>query len=221
MNDSTRLHQLLDKLEPDMKADVLGIVQASGFSEQDPIFSLLLATSTLQVLVLKAPQELKQSYEYCHGQVLSQLRDYEKAAARGIEKQLSVSVNELIHKANMKSQEPTLMAFGFMGVMTLAVFAAGFLSGSHWGSGQQRLLRAEGKLTLPEQQSLDWATSKEGKYAQDLMRSNDALQDGSCEMQVKGSRVTLQYGNSIAESGFCLTWVKPPKERKFKTKPRG
>jgi hypothetical protein len=221
MKDSTPLNQLLETLDPQTKADVLAIVQASGFSEQDPLFSLLLATSTLQVLVLKAPNDIKQSYEYCHGQVLSQLGDYEKAAARGIEKQLSESVNQLIRKTNMKSQEPTLIAFGFMAVMTLSVFVVGFLSSSSWANGQQRLLRSEGKLTLPEQQALDWATSEEGIYAKDLMRWNDSLQDGSCEMQVKGSRVTLTYGNSIAESGFCLTWVKPPNERKFKTKPRG
>jgi hypothetical protein len=59
MTDSTRLHQLLEKLDPAMRAEVLGIVRASGFSEQDPIFSLLLATSTRQVLVLKAPQDIK------------------------------------------------------------------------------------------------------------------------------------------------------------------
>ena len=174
MKDSTRLHQLLDKLEPDIKADVLGIVQASGFSEQDPLFSLLLATSTLQVLVLKAPQDIKQSYEYCHGQVLSQLKDYEKAAARGIEKQLSASVNNLIRKANLKTKEPALIAFALMGAMTLAVFAVGFLSGQQWGDGQRSLLRAKGQLTQPEQQALEWAISNEGKYAQDLMRWNDS-----------------------------------------------
>jgi hypothetical protein len=53
MNDSTRLHQLLEKLDPEMRVEVMGLVKAFGFSEQDPLFSLLLATSTLQVLVLK------------------------------------------------------------------------------------------------------------------------------------------------------------------------
>jgi len=219
MKDSTRLHQLLDKLEPDIKADVLGIVQASGFSEQDPLFSLLLATSTLQVLVLKAPQDIKQSYEYCHGQVLSQLKDYEKAAARGIEKQLSASVNDLIHKANLKTKEPALMAFALMGAMTLAVFAVGFLSGQQWGDGQRSLLRAQGQLTQPELKALEWAISDEGKYAQDLMRWNDSLRDGSCQLQVKGLGITLQYGRAIAQSGFCFAWVKPPNQREFKTKP--
>jgi hypothetical protein len=219
MNDSTRLHQLLETLDPDMRADVLGIVQASGFSEQDPIFSLLLATSTLQVLVLKAPQELKQSYEYCHGQVLSQLRDYEKAAARGIEKQLSASVNELIRKANLKTQEPTLMAFVLMGAMTIAIFAVGFISGHQWGLGQRSLLRGQGQLSPPEQKALDWAMSDEGQYAQNLMRWNDALRDGSCQLQVKDLGITLQYGRAVAHSGFCFAWVKPPDQREFKTKP--
>jgi hypothetical protein len=82
--------------------------------------------------------------------VLSQLKDYEKAAARGIEKQLSASVNELIHKANLKTKEPALMAFALMGAMTLAVFAVGFLSGQQWGDGQRSLLRAKGQLTQPE-----------------------------------------------------------------------
>jgi hypothetical protein len=65
MNDSTRLQQLIEKLDPEARVEVMGLVNASGFSEQDPLFSLLLATSTLQVLVLKAPHEIKQSYEYC------------------------------------------------------------------------------------------------------------------------------------------------------------
>jgi hypothetical protein len=219
MNDSTRLHQLLEALDPAMRADVLDIVQASGVSEQDPIFSLLLATSTLQVLILKAPQELKQSYEYCHGQVLSQLRDYEKAAARGIESQISVSVNEVIRKANLKIKEPTLIAFALIGVITLAIFAVGFGAGYQLGEGQQTRLRSQGQLTLDEQRALDWAISEDGQYAQSLMRWNDDLRDGSCQVQVQDLGITLQYGRAIAHSGFCFAWVKPPDQREFKTKP--
>jgi hypothetical protein len=219
MNDSTRLQQLIEKLDPEARAEVMGLVNASGFSEQDPLFSLLLATSTLQVLVLKAPHEIKQSYEYCHGQVLAQLRDYEKAAARGIEKQLSASVNDLIRQANFKAQEPTAWAFVLMAVMTLVIFAVGFRSGQQWEGGQRSLLRAQGQLTPTEQKALDWATSQEGKYAQSLMRWNDSLQDGSCQVQVKDLGITLQYGRAIARSGFCFAWVKPPDQREFKTKP--
>jgi hypothetical protein len=219
MNDSSRLHQLLATLDPAMRSNVLDIVHASGVSEQDPIFSLLLATSTLQVLILKAPQELKQSYEYCHGQVLSQLRDYEKAAARGIEIQISASVNEVIRKANLKTKEPTLIAFVLIGVITLAIFTVGFMSGYQLGDGQQTRLRSQGQLTPSEQRSLDWAISEEGQYAQNLMRWNDALRDGSCQVQVKDLGITLQYGRAIAHSGFCFAWVKPPEQREFKTKP--
>jgi hypothetical protein len=218
MKDSTRLNQLLDKLAPDVKAEVLEIVKASGFSEQDPIFSLLLATSTLQVLVLQAPQAIRQSYEHCHGEILSQLKDYEKAAARGIQNHLSASVKDLIRQANLKTKEPTWKAIAIISAATLTVFAVGCLSGVTWASRQHAIAREQGKLTPPEQQALDWAMSEEGQYAQNLMRWNDSLQDGSCQVQVKNLGITLQYGKAIARSGFCFAWVKPPNERAFKTK---
>jgi hypothetical protein len=212
------MNQLLEKLDPAMQAEVLGIVKASGFSEQDPIFALLLATSTLQVLVLQAPQALRQSYEHCHGQVLSQLKDYEKTAAQGIQNHLSASVKDLIRQANLKTKEPTWKAIVIISAATLAVFAVGCLAGWAWEGRQQAIARSQGKLTLAEEQALDWAMSEEGQYAQNLIHWNDSLQDGSCQVQVKNLGVTLQYGKAIARSGFCFAWVKPPSKRVFQTK---
>ena len=72
-------------------------------------------------------------------------------------------------------------------------------------------------LTQEQAEALRWATSGEGKFAQNLMRWNlDSLSNLECKKDVKRLGVTLEVAGRPATSGFCTIWVEPVEKRKFK-----
>jgi hypothetical protein len=209
------LQQLLNQLEPDVQSKVLQVVKATGLSETDPIFLILIATSTIQVLIEEAPGHLRQTYEVCHQQVMTDLKGYEKAASRGIEARLADAVQEIIRKAKASQKEPQWKVFFSAGAMTLLVLFAGVFAGTQWEKQGQAIARQQGNLTIEEAQALDWALSPQGQYAQQLLLWNDSIQGGECQAQVKKLGIRLRYGGLTANNGFCFLWVVPPEKREF------
>jgi hypothetical protein len=214
----TLLEQVLKDQEPAVRAEILAIAKASKLADNDPIFSLMLAIGAVQVLVLRAPNDLKQTYNNCHMQVLNELREYEQAAARGVEQQISKAAHELINKARASVTEPTWRTFLLVGCMTLSIFGTGWWTGKTMGEEYRAAARSQGQLTPLEQNALDWATSDEGEYAQKLLRWNDSLIGGTCQSEVKDIGIRMQYGSAIARDGFCFVWVVPPEQRNLKQK---
>jgi hypothetical protein len=239
------LQELLSQHEPDVQAKILEITRRTGINQNDPIFLLLLGTSTIQVLLKTAPKELKQTYEYCHQQVIGHLDQYEKAACRGIEAQVAAMAERLLKKvgeaeeeANPKTSEPTAKASqseGFFSQLKqnwapllvgsgtmLIVLAAGIFSGIGWEKHAQEQIGLDpaGKrqLTKPEAEALIWATSPDGQYAKQLMGWNDSLRGGQCQKLVEGLGIEMRYGTQKAKRGYCFVWVVPPEQRGLSTK---
>ena len=69
------------------------------------------------------------------------------------------------------------------------------------------------KLTYDQVSALNWAMSKEGKYARQIMKWNEGYLGGNCEEDVQQLGVTLTYGTQKRDNGFCVVWVRPPNQR--------
>jgi hypothetical protein len=211
----TLLQQLLKNHDPDVQARVLQVVKTMGIAESDPIFLLLIATATVQVFVKDAPDQLKATYAACHQQVMVDLHDYEKAAAKGVEMRLADAVQDVIRQAKASEKEPGWKVFGLFGVITLLVMLVGVLAGRGMSEAERVSFRQQGNLTLEEAHALDWALSPEGQYARQLLLWNDSLMGGECQAQVSRLNVRLRYGSLTARHGFCFLWVVPPEKREF------
>lgn len=216
---TTILEELLGRVDDATEAQIRRIVSAFGIDENDALFLLLLSNSSVQVLLEQAPNHFRHTFDYAQQQVLDAIEQYEQAARRGIERQLSEAVNALIQKAGARKAQVTLKSLIGAGAIALGLLGMGIFGG--WGYGQWRqaqVTMAPGEprpLTLAEAEALDWAMSAEGQYARQILEWNEALLGGECQQQVQELGVTIQIGTRQAKSGFCWLWTQPPSEREF------
>lgn len=86
-----------------------------------------------------------------------------------------------------------------------------------WGWQFWKAEKPPTTLSHKEAALLEWAKSKEGQQAKNLLAWNSRLLENlNCAEEIKQLGVTLQVGHRKAEYGFCVLWVVPPSERKFK-----
>jgi hypothetical protein len=210
------MQQLLEQHDADVQARILQIVNHLNLDENDPVFLLMLSISTVQALVEVAPNELKQTYQYCHQQLLSDLDKYEKAASRGVEAKIAQMAEEIVRKAGASKSLVTLKSVVLAALASSLVLGLGILSGAALSERKYQADPAGRRLLTTEQiDALEWAMSKPGRYARQFLHWNDSVLNGECRAQVKGLNVTLQYGSRIAIDGFCFVWVVSPEKRRF------
>lgn len=213
------LQQLLGKVDSDAEAKILRIVNAYGLKQDDPLFLLLLANSSVQVLLEQAPGQLQQTMEFANQKVLDNIEQYEKAARRGVEREVAEAATEAIEKAGASKAHVTAKSLVSAGAIALGFLFAGAFFGlgfSQWKQATTELDPSGSvQLTLDQAEALKWATSNEGQYARQLMSWNEDLLGGECQGQVDDLGITIQMGTQQAESGFCLVWTQPPNEREF------
>ena len=214
------LEEIVNKQgEPEAKAVIRSLAQATGLSENDPLFLLLIGLSPVGITLEKSPNIIKQTFLQCHNQLKRELQDYEKMATQGIEHEIATSVRALLHKTEASKAQVTLKSLVGAGAIALALVSLGLLGG--FGISQKQVaaqrLDPSGaiQLTLEEASAMDWAMSPEGQYAKTLLSWNEDLLAGQCPSQVSELGVTIQVGNRKAESGFCLVWTEPPEKRKY------
>ena len=214
------LEEIVNKQgEPEAKAVIRSLAQATGLSENDPLFLLLIGLSPVGITLEKSPNIIKQTFLQCHNQLKRELQDYEKMATQGIEHEIATSVRALLHKTETSKAQVTLKSLVGAGAIALALVSVGLLGG--FGISQKQVaaqrLDPSGavQLTLEEANAMDWAMSSDGQYAKTLLSWNEDLLAGQCPSQVSELGVTIQVGNRKAESGFCLVWTEPPEKRKY------
>ncbi|MEM9505801.1 MAG: DUF6753 family protein [Cyanobacteria bacterium P01_E01_bin.43] len=216
---TTILEELLGQVDEKTEAQIRRIVSAFGIDENDALFLLLLSNSSVQVLLEQAPNSFRQTFEHAHQRVLDSIEQYEQAARRGVERQVSESVKELIQKAGAAKAQVTIKSLIGAGAIAIGLISFGVFGGwgySQWRQSQIKMAPgAPRQLTLNEAEALDWATSSEGQYARQILEWNEDLLGGDCQQQVKDLGVTIQMGTRKAKSGFCLLWTQPPSEREF------
>lgn len=216
---SSQLDSLLAGEDPEFVAKVLQIVRETGLRPNDPLFMILASTSILRVLLEDAPQQLKATYDYCNQDMLNNLSAYEAAAAKGTEKRIATAVDQLVEKTQISKARltaQTALPVGLMFVITLALGVLGGLSFVRWQDNQvAQDPTGRRQLTLEEANALNWALSKEGKLAKNIMDWNENLANRGCERDIKELGITYRLGNKQAVSGFCTVWVAPASDRKF------
>lgn len=215
----SKLDSLLEGQEPDFAARVLRIVRETGLRPNDPLFTILISTSTLKLLLQDAPKQLKATFEYLQQEMFSSLSAYEAAAAKGTEKRIATAVDKLIEKTQVSKARLTMQTALPVGLMFLATLGLGVLGGmafSRW-QGNQLAQDPHGprQLTLEEANALDWAMSNEGQLAKKIMDWNDNLVNRGCEKEIEELGITYRLGNKQAVSGFCTIWVAPSGDRRF------
>lgn len=72
------------------------------------------------------------------------------------------------------------------------------------------------QMSEAQSEQAAWANSREGQFAQSLMRwNNHKLSNLQCLKEVKRLNVTLSMDGRPATTGFCAVWVVPPEKREF------
>ena len=214
------LEEIVNKQgEPEAKAVIRSLAQATGLSENDPLFLLLIGLSPVGITLEKSPNIIKQTFLQCHNQLKRELQDYEKMATQGIEHEIATSVRKLLEKTEISKAQVTLKSLVGAGAIALALVSLGLLGG--FGISQRQIaaqrLDPSGavQLTLEEASAMTWAMSPDGQYAKTLLSWNEDLLAGQCQQQVNELGVTIQVGTQKAKSGFCLVWTEPPEKRKY------
>lgn len=214
------LEEIVNKQgEPEAKAVIRALAQATGLSENDPLFLLLIGLSPIGITLDKSPNIIKQTFLQCHNQLKRELQDYEKMATQSIEHEVSKSVSALLHKTEVTKSRVTLDSFLSAGLIALCLVVAGLLGG--FGISQKQVAKQRldpsgaVQLTLEEANAMDWAMSPDGQYAKTLLSWNEDLLAGQCQQQVSELGITIRVGNRKAKGGFCLVWTEPPEKRKY------
>ncbi len=202
----------------EFKNKVYQIIKQTGIRETDPVFPLLVSTSSLKVLLEKAPKEYKSAGDYVTEQLMERLETYKSAASKGIEKNISDSVSSLVDGAmeKAKGSKSKMTFFSLVGAGTIICTSLGLGLVGGWGYSQYQISKQQQmSLTNEQIEALKWATSDQGEFARDMLRWNEDVIDGSCQEKVSQLGVTLNYLGKQAVSGYCFLWVVPSGDRKF------
>lgn len=215
------------------KNKVYQIVIQTGIDIDDPMFLVLAATGRLETLLEESPKELSALFDQWSELIHSQLDDYskslehyERAAVKGQQKAIARSVSDLIRKTAFEKFVFSINALSLAlgSVIILSALGLGGLLGSQYAKYQAAQTKyAAGipqQLTVDEVLARQWAQSKDGKFAKQLMTWNADLlslagNQRACQVQAKELQVTLQMGDRMAQSGFCTLWVSPVDKRQF------
>ncbi|WP_013325713.1 DUF6753 family protein [Gloeothece verrucosa] len=207
------LVQVLDDKDTIFRAKVLNLVVKHGLNANDPLFLVLIAVGSLQVMLEEAPAALELTIE--------DMRKHQQKtsvdAVASTQKLIAASVKELIGKTEaLQLKRPSKVLIPGLALFA-AVFGFGFISGIGATVSVNQLASSGVKIaTLDEAITLAWAQSKDGKFARQLYEWNKAyLDSGRCMAEMDKLGVKLSLGGSQIKSGFCALWVVPPGQRKY------
>lgn len=215
-NTSSALDRALEGQSDSFKRKVLEIVQKSELSSDDPIFLMLIATGRLEVMLEEAPEALNRLFKNWNTEMT---RAFELVDHALIERQKLAIANAAGDLIRTAEREEARRFFGSLmpaGAVLLSMLGVGFVMGvtvpPYLGGGYMPNM----KITAEQAETLQWAESKEGKFAQNLMRWNRGYLDNrECEKDVKRLNVKLLLNGRPVKEGFCTIWIIPPEQRKY------
>jgi hypothetical protein len=223
----------LDEQDEAFKNKIYEIVIQTGIDIDDPAFLMMIASGRLEKLLEDSPKELSALFDQWSDLVHTRLDEYqrglehyEQAAVKGQQKAIARAVSDLIRKTAIEKflHSFNAVSIGLGAIVILVAIGVGGLLGSSWATWRQSTIEyAPGEpkpLTLEEADTLQWAMSEEGKFAQQLVEWNQDLlgRHGSsrvCEQEATQLGVTLEMNGKKAQSGFCTLWVEPLNRRRF------
>ncbi|ACK74012.1 hypothetical protein PCC7424_5438 (plasmid) [Gloeothece citriformis PCC 7424] len=207
------LVQVLDDKDVIFRAKVLNLVVKHGLNGNDPLFLVLIAVGSLQVMLEEAPAALEITIE-------EMKKSSYKASLEAIaqtQKLVAASVRELIGKTEaIQMKRPSKVLIPGLALFT-AVFSLGAISGICATVSFNQLASSGHKIATKEEAvALAWAQSKEGKSAKNIYEWNKAyLDSGKCIADMDKLGIKLTLGGTQVKSGFCALWVVPPNQRQY------
>ncbi|AFZ28521.1 hypothetical protein Cylst_6284 (plasmid) [Cylindrospermum stagnale PCC 7417] len=182
------------------KQKVLDVVRRSGINPKDPLFLVLSSLGKFEVLMEDIPGKLDTVVEGWTTEIDDKL---DKASSVAIVQQKSAiakAASTLLNKIEQKKSKSVFSPLIATTLVLSGVFGVGMLVGNMipiWrGGGLTEAVR----LTFTEQETLNWAKSKDGEFARQIMNWNnfDLSVCRSKQHQLKGR---------------CMIWIVHNDER--------
>lgn len=211
----------LEGQSEEYRRKVLELAFKGKIEPTDPIFLILLATGRLEVLIRESPkpEDFELAFSRWVAKINKTLATYERVAVEKQERQIASAVNSLVRQTELTkvaTSARSLVAAAGILFTTLGVGALMGWMGLLWSQGGFAPLEAV-HLTQEQAEALRWATSAEGKFARNLMKWNSGqLIDKSCTKDVALEGSSVIFNGRRSTYGFCLVWIEPPENRKFK-----
>ena len=216
------LDELLEGKPEEFKLKVARMIARNGIDETDPLFVLLVATGQLQALLEETPEDLDRLFKNWTREINHQFSLAEHAIVERQKAAIAEAAGDLIRTAQNQDVRrfwtPLVQGIGAM----LAVLGLGLSLGYAFHAAltppPPTVVYADKqtKLTQEQFETLNWAMSKEGQFARNLMKWNFGYLDNlSCLQDMERLNLKLYLGNRPASSGFCTIWVVAPSQRKY------
>ncbi len=215
---TTLLGELLENKDEEFIAKLMTMVFKLGVNPNDPIFVILGALGNLEFIIEQAPAALQQQFaEWRDDMSKLQAQEHKKAIAN-YKKDINTVVAGLLNETEKRSSRSMRSLIPASAIL-LGTFCLGMFTGitvppwvqGQLGGGYSDVSYSD--LTNEQRADLNWAMSKEGRYARKIMEWNKGYLGGNCEQDVQELGVKLTYGTQERSNGFCVVWVKPPSQR--------
>ncbi|MBD2694248.1 DUF6753 family protein [Anabaena catenula] len=182
------------------KQKVLDVVRRSGINPKDPLFLVLSSLGKFEVLMEDIPGKLNTVVEGWTTEIDDKL---DKASSVAIVQQKSAiakAVSTLLSKAEQKKSRSVFNPLIATGLVLSGVFGVVMLTGNIIFLWRGRSLTEPVRLTLEEQEILNWAKSKDGEFARQIMKWNDF-------------DLSVCRAKKAQLKGRCMIWVVNNDER--------
>jgi hypothetical protein len=155
------------------KQKVLDVVRRSGINPKDPLFLVLSSLGKFEVLMEDIPGKLNTVVEGWTTEIDDKL---DKASSVAIVQQKSAiakAASTLLSKTEQKKSRSVFSPLIATALVLSGVFGVVMLAGNIFFIWKGRGLTEPVRLTREEQETLNWAKSKDGEFARQIMKWND------------------------------------------------
>ena len=182
------------------KQKVLDVVRRSGINPKDPLFLVLSSLGKFEVLMEDIPGKLNTVVEGWTIEIDDKL---DKASSVAIVQQKSAiakAASTLLSKTEQKKARSVFSPLIATALVLSGVFGVVMLAGNIFFIWKGRGLTEAVHLTGEEQETLNWAKSKDGEFARQIMKWNDF-------------DLSVCRAKKAQLKGRCMIWVVNNDER--------
>lgn len=182
------------------KQKVLDVVRRSGINPKDPLFLVLSSLGKFEVLMEDIPGKLNTVVEGWTTEIDDKL---DKASSVAIVQQKSAiakAASTLLSKTEQKKSRSVFSPLIATTLVLSGMFGVVMLAGNIFFIWKGRGLTEPVQLTGEEQETLNWAKSKDGKFAREIMKWNDF-------------DLSVCRAKKAQLKGRCMIWVVNNDER--------
>ena len=182
------------------KQKVLDVVRRSGINPKDPLFLVLSSLGKFEVLMEDIPGKLNTVVEGWTIEIDDKL---DKASSVAIVQQKSAiakAASTLLSKTEQKKSRSVFSPLIATALVLSGVFGVVMLAGNIFFIWKGRGLTEPVQLTGEEQETLNWAKSKDVEFARQIMKWNDF-------------DLSVCRAKKAQLKGRCMIWVVNNDER--------